>query len=287
MKNRQIDQLLEGHTVIRTANGLKIRRKPGPKREQVLKSAAFAGTRRSLADFLQASRHGKVLRQALHEVIQPVKDKGMHNRLTSQLYKVVSSGQGAIDQLRRFEFGGVRHTLGNTFRSNYSTHIDVANRCAWVDIPAFKPKTQLRGAGGATHVRFRMVFAMIDFDAGTVVRKSVISAPVPINNKLTERQRLQVQLPEGTMGNGYLAFSIGFFDGEVELRGGAAVMAEVAEAPAMAEETTRVIPAAQKVPPRRQQQAWRIPRIAITFKRPHRRLARQRIHRGCMQTAAG
>lgn len=257
---QQLDAMLEGHTIIRMENGYKIRRKPGPKREQVLHDKAFKGSRKSLSDFLQASSSGKVLRTALHDIICTTKDKDMHNRLTSVLHKVIASApaaacgkkllaEGSLHLLRRFEFGGSRHTLSNTFFATYTTHIDTTKREALVEIPAFRPTTQLRCPGGVTHVKFRAVFAMIDFEAGAIVNKTVLSEAILLHAAQTAGTHLHVQLPEETTGCGFLAFGISFFDGKEEVYGGAAVIAEVGEAAQAVEVELPLVEAMQQLLP--------------------------------------
>ncbi|MCK7554932.1 hypothetical protein MKQ70_07905 [Chitinophaga sedimenti] len=293
MRNKmqqQLDAMLEGHTIIRMENGYKIRRKPGPKREQVLHDKAFKGSRKSLSDFLQASSSGKVLRTALHEIICTTKDKDMHNRLTSVLHKVIASApaaacgkkllaEGSLHLLRRFEFGGSRHTLSNTFFATYTTHIDTAKQEALVEIPAFRPTTQLRCPGGVTHVKFRAVFAMIDFEAGATVNKTVLSEAISLHAAQTAGTHLHVQLPEEATGCGFLAFGISLFDGKEEVYGGAAVIAEVAEAAQaievelpVIEAVQQLLPAAVKQPEPRRKRLLPAPCIAITPKpsRKHR-----------------
>lgn len=259
--------MLEGHTVLRMCNGYKIRRKSGPKREQVLHDEAFAGTRRSLSRFLKASSSGKVLRQALQEVISTTKDKGMHNRLTSVLCKVFSAtSEDRLNLLRRFEFGGSRCTLGNTFCGNYSSQIDMASGSAVVEVPGFRPDRLLRHPSGATHMKFHMTFAVVDFETGGAVHHNVVSEHISLDAAWTEGLTLRAALPSGFSGCGFVAFGVSFYEGGCALGGGAAVLVDVAK-----EAIAQVIEKPQC-------KISRVPRIAVTFMPGRKKHAKRRLH---------
>jgi hypothetical protein len=176
----------------------------------------------------------------------------MHNRLTSVLCKVFSStADDRLNLLRRFEFGGSRCTLSNTLCGNYSSHIDMASGTAMVEVAGFRPDRLVRRPSGATHMKFHMVFAAVDFEHGEVVRDSIVSDAIDLEAAWTEAFTLQAELPSGYSGSGFLAFGVSFYDGDSALGGGAAVLADVAAA---------VI---EKPQPRCK--TCRIPRIAVTF----------------------
>lgn len=217
---RKLEETLEGLVIIRTGNGFKIRRKPGPKREQLLKAPQFENSRASLADFIMSSKAGKLLRTSLKQGMMRVTDKGMYNRLTSSLHKVIQSdiihaaGQrtvagGQPELLRGFEFNG-RASVGTVLRTSYRTHTNRMTGIATVTLDAFSPARILRAPAGATHFILHACASIVNFDNATYDSDAAQTEMIAVNAATANAVMLQMQLTPGGEGPLFLAFGVCF-----------------------------------------------------------------------------
>lgn len=201
----KLEELLGGLTVIRMADGFKVRRKRGPKRDQVLKAPEFENTRGSLADFVNASRAGKTLRNSLRESLCHVTDNGMYNRLTSLMCKVLKSDiknpagsrsfhQAGLSQLRGFEFNG-RSALGTTLMAQHKVEVDRRSGDVRVSIGAFNPSACVYAPPGATHFVLHSSAAAVDFHSRTYTSAYMETNMIPVDSGKLDEMVLRMQLP--------------------------------------------------------------------------------------------
>ncbi|UYQ95401.1 hypothetical protein MKQ68_09855 [Chitinophaga horti] len=216
---RQLDELLGGLTVIMMADGLKIRRKRGPKRDQVLKSPRFAASRASLADFVSASKAGKLLRNSFGQSLAHVSEKGMHNRLTSLMCKVIKADETNVTGSRTVRNGDPRLLRGFKFNSktsldkiSYQTTVDRQSGRITISISSFDPKLQLGVPPGATHFVLHGSASGIDFESGNYANAYTEHAAVPVDLSQTGDIRLTMQLPAGMTAPTFVVFCVYFLE---------------------------------------------------------------------------
>lgn len=224
MNNKQarkkLEETLEGLVIIRAGNGFKIRRKPGPKREQLLKAPQFENSRASLTDFIMSSKAGKLLRTSLKQGLLRVTDSGMYNRLTSNLHKVIQSdithaaGQrtvtgGQPELLRGFEFNG-RAGVTSLLRTSYHAHTNRMTGEATITLDTFSPARALRAPAGATHFILHACASIVNFDEAAYSNGAAQTEMIAVNAATANAVTLQIQLAPGGEGPLFLAFGICF-----------------------------------------------------------------------------
>ncbi|WP_295122563.1 hypothetical protein [uncultured Chitinophaga sp.] len=217
---RKIEETLAGLVVVRTVDGLKVRRKRGPKREQVLNAPEFEGSRGSLGDFVAASRSAKLLRNSLRESLLKVDDRGMYNRLTSTVCKVLKAdlrhaagsrriSDGEPGLLKQFEFNA-KSALGTTLLAPHRTTINKLTGEVVVDVASFNASKLVYAAPGATHFILHASASTVDFDNMRYHNAYQESALIPVDAMTTGNIQFNMQLPAGSSLPTFVAFGIYF-----------------------------------------------------------------------------
>jgi hypothetical protein len=216
----KLEEMLGGLVLIRVADGLKVRRKRGPKREQVLKAPEFEGSRGSLGDFVMCSRAGKTLRFSLQQGLNRISDRGMYNRLTSVFCKVVKAdidnpagsrhiGHEQLRQLKGFEFNG-KTSLGSVLFAPYQTNISRARGEAAVTLKSFSAAKLVFAPPGATHFILHAAASAVHFKARESTSSETETIMIPVNATDTGDITLRMQLQAGTDAALFVALGIQF-----------------------------------------------------------------------------
>ncbi len=197
------------------------RSKGGVDGDRIKNDPAFERTRENGSEFGRAGKAGKLLRNALREVILNSKDSRMSSRLTKELLKAVQADEtnvrgqrtvtdGDITLISGFEFNkGAK--LGNTVFMPYSTEVDRVAGTLKVTIPAFKPKKTIESPSGATHVDFCLGGAEVDFEAESFNSDIQRSANVELTAGEQAEIILTCNLTENSDKTLFMAFGIEFY----------------------------------------------------------------------------
>jgi hypothetical protein len=129
----------------KTQDGLLSREKGGVSADRIKNDPAFQRTRENGEEFGRARAAGKVLRNALRQVVQPVADNRLVSRLTQKMFEVVKAdatstrGQrnvldGELELLEGFEFN-INGLFRTTFYAPYSATINRATGVLKIAVP--------------------------------------------------------------------------------------------------------------------------------------------------------
>ncbi len=141
--------------------------------ERIKKDPAFKRTRENGAEFGRAGTAGKELRNALNEVLVRAADKKVSNRLAAKMLKAIQADtinrrgernvkDGDLTLLKGFEFNAAA-PLETILKSGYTVAFDRAAGTTVATINGFIPEEELPQVEGATHARFILATAAVDF----------------------------------------------------------------------------------------------------------------------------
>ncbi|TRX72577.1 hypothetical protein [Carboxylicivirga sp. M1479] len=158
----------------KSGNEYLAREKGGVDGDRIKKDPAYARTRENGAEFGRAGKAGKELRNALNEVLVRSADKRVSNRLASAILKAIQADttnrrgernvlDGDLTLLKGFEFNNVA-SLESVLKLSYTVAFDRAAGGSQLAIEAFNPSKEIPKVEGATHVRFILATAAVDFN---------------------------------------------------------------------------------------------------------------------------
>lgn len=178
-------------------------------------------------EFAQAAIGGKLIRTAFAEIIKGMQESQLTQRLSEALSVVVKSdllnprgarkiSDGDIEILHGFEMNS-DIALSTALKAPYNAEIDRAAGVLKVDVPSFIPGKLLVYPEGATHYKFTIAGAMVDFATRDRLTAQVSSGELPLSNVAGEPLSLQVQLPPALTAPLMLALGLSFYQ---EVNGG-------------------------------------------------------------------
>jgi hypothetical protein len=202
----------------KSQDGYLAREKGGVSADRIKNDPSFKRTRENGEEFGRAGAAGKVLRNALRLVVQPVADNRMVSRLTTKMLEVVKAdatstrGQrnvldGELELLKGFEFN-LRGLLTTTFYAPYVASIDRVTGALKISVPSFSPESAIAAPAGATHFRLVSAGASIDFEKGTFNVASSKSAGLSLDVAATAAIELLNQVPANSTHPLFLALGI-------------------------------------------------------------------------------
>lgn len=182
-------------TFYKSQDGFLAKGKGGIPADRIANDPSFARTRENGAEFGNAGKAGKTLRNAIRALLQNAADNRMTGRLASKMVEVIQAdatnprGQrnvidGEAELLEGFDFNRFGK-LGTTLYAPYTAVIDRAVGSLTVNIPAFIPANMLAAPSGSTHFRIVSAGAEIDFEAETFVVDNKSTAILPWDNNAT------------------------------------------------------------------------------------------------------
>ncbi len=172
-------------------------------------------------EFAQAAIGGKLIRIAFAEIIKGMQESLLTQRLSQVLSAIVKTdtlnprgarkiSDGDIEILQGFEMNS-DVALSTAFKAPYSAEIDRAAGILKVDIPSFIPGKLLVYPEGATHYKFTIAGAMVDFATRDRLTAQESSVELPLSNVAGDALSLQVQLPPALTVPLMLALGLSFF----------------------------------------------------------------------------
>lgn len=170
----KLEGTIGGITFYKSRDGYLAREKGGIPAERIANDPNFQRTRENGAEFGRAGKAGKVLRNALRNLLQNAKDPRVVSRLTTEMVKVIQEDQtnprglrnvidGEAELLAGFDFNS-NAKLGNTLYAPSVATIDRVTGELKVDLASFIPSEMIAAPGGTTHFRIVSAGAEIDFE---------------------------------------------------------------------------------------------------------------------------
>lgn len=207
-------------TFYETKNGYQVRGKGGVSANRIAKDPAYQRTRENNAEFGQACKSAKKLRDVLRPMILQTADPKMFNRLTSRFTRIVKADaenvRGArkvlpanFTMLKDFNFNEAA-LLTNTIFINYTAVVNRLNGTATIQVPAFNPDAAIVAPKEATHYQFIASAALLDFDGDASVLVMVETPTLPLFGTGAPQQ-LVMEIPASSALPVMLIFGISFY----------------------------------------------------------------------------
>ena len=172
-----IEGTLQDMTFYKTQDGHLVKTKSGVSAKRLATDPAFARTRENWAEFGNAASGGKVLRDAVRNMIAAAADNRVTSRLTQVMARIknldttsargertvaigISTPEGKV-LLKNFNFNN-KAILGAVLYKPYS--IDTATGV--ISITDLVPINEIAAPAGSTHFSMKSAFAIVDFVAG-------------------------------------------------------------------------------------------------------------------------
>lgn len=208
-------------TFYKSGDGYMMRGKGGVDGKRIATDPAFQRTRENGAEFGRSGAAGKVLRNALRNVIQNSSDSRVTGRLTKEMMKVVKSdtlnprgarkiSDGDVELLTGFDFN-IQGKLGATLYAPHTATIDRVAGELNVTLAPFIPANMIAAPTGTTHFKIISAGAAIDFDSETFEVDSQQSDLLPWNSTLTAAINLSNEVTANNTRPLFLALGIEFY----------------------------------------------------------------------------
>jgi hypothetical protein len=201
--------------------GYQARKKGGVERTRLLNDPNYKRTREHMAEFGNATKGAKLLRQALLKAVIGSTDSKVSNRLSAALVSITRKDTENVRGERIFSHDGLVALKGFNFNeaskldtvvlAQISTGIERVTGVCNVSIPAYVPEEQIKFSAEATHYRFRIVAAAINFETGEYEMQTDVS-PYKVLGLLEEttEQTLSVTLTPNSLHPIVLALTVEF-----------------------------------------------------------------------------
>lgn len=192
-------------TFAKTTDGYIVKEKTSLDGKRIATDPSFQRTRENGAEFARAGKAGKLLRNAVHALLQNAKDSRVTSRLTGDMMKVIKADitsarglrnviDGDTSLLQGFEFNASAK-LGATLYVPFTTTIDRVAGTLSVSIPVFVPAEKIVAPPGTTHFKIVSTGAEVDFDqenfitdtkdSGVLAWDSTPTAQINLSNAVT------------------------------------------------------------------------------------------------------
>lgn len=166
-------------TFYKSKNGYIAREASAITGDRIKTDVKFRRTRENMSEFGRAGKSGKLLRDAIRELLQYAKDGKIVTRLVTAMMRVIKAdktnvrGQrnvidGEAALLEGFECN-ITSPLSTSFVVRPEISIDRAAGKAVISLPAYVPEEHVVIPAGGTHYKLVSQAAEIDFEAGTSV----------------------------------------------------------------------------------------------------------------------
>jgi hypothetical protein len=208
-------------TYYKSKDGYLAKEKSSLSGARIASDPRFIRTRENMAEFGNAGRAGKTLRQSISLVLQNAKDTGMVPRLFKTMTQVIKTdtidkrgdrkvAAGDVTLLTNFEFNA-NAVLNTTFHAPYTFSINRTTGVLSITIPAFVPFTNITAPNGATHFKLISAGAAVDFNKQEFVSQTAESGVLPWDETATADITLTSNVTAGSTLPLFLVLGIQFY----------------------------------------------------------------------------
>lgn len=217
----KLDGTIGDITFYKSRDGYLAREKGGVPADRIANDPAFQRTRENGAEFGRAGKAGKVLRNAIRNLLQNASDAKMVSRLTREMVKVIQEDatnprgmrnviDGEAELLQGFDFN-LNGKLGTTFYAPYTAVIDRVAGTLTAGLAAFIPANMIAAPSGATHFKIVSAGAEIDFENESFVVDTAATAILPWDSDPTAVIELENEVTANSTKPLFLALGIEFY----------------------------------------------------------------------------
>jgi len=164
-----------------------VSQKPQSNRAAFLTAPSLARTRENANEFGQATKYGKLLRDALRVQINTASDRFMTSRLVKVMREVIGLDDTNDRGMRVFDASNSAPLLGFNFNALsgigqtmfFPYEVTGAGADVTLDIPNLNPLTDFAAPQGATHYELVFAAAALDMEVMSFVN-AVVAAPLGV-----------------------------------------------------------------------------------------------------------
>jgi hypothetical protein len=197
-------------------NGYLVRKITSVDAKRIREDPAFARVRENNTDFGRGAFGVKLLRAAFIPMFAGVADMHMTSRLTQAMMGVIQSDLVSAPGMRRLELGDVEllrgfefnnaTSLGRVLKASYTTEVNHReNTCAVTITPS--AGMLVRRREGATHFRFLIGVAKVDFKTGAHTVEHIRSAEMSVRKHMDAPLVFNSQISHA--GDGHVFVTLG------------------------------------------------------------------------------
>jgi len=197
------------------------REKGGVDGDRIKSDPAYARTRENGAEFGRAGKASKLMRSAFKVPISKSADKRVASRLATEMLKVIQAdttnlrGQrivsaGDVSLLDGFEFNaavGLEAVVG----LQYNVTFDRVGGIGSVAFGAFVPSLEIAEVEGATHFRFVIATAGINFDNETYEVNVDQSTHIPYTSESQGAVLMEADISENSTLPVFMLFGVEYY----------------------------------------------------------------------------
>ena len=191
----KIQGTLGDFTFVKTENGYEVREKSSLTGDRIATDPSFQRTRENNAEFSNATKASKMLRDAVRTLLQNAKDSKTANRLTSEMFRVIHADttsargfrnviDGDLSLLQGFDFN-TNGKLGQSLYAPFTTTVDRVTGKLDVGLDPYTPVNAIGAPIGTTHYKIVSMGAEVDFATGIHVTDEQVSALLPYDATAT------------------------------------------------------------------------------------------------------
>ena len=217
----KLDGTIDDITFFKSRDGYLAKAKGGVPAARIANDASFQRTRENGAEFGEAGKAGKLLRNSMRSLLQNASDRLLPSRMTTKMLKVVQADttsvrgkrnvvHGDVNLLQGFDFN-INALLNATFHAPFTGTIDRAGGKLIANLPPFIPMNMLIAPGGTTHFRIVTAGAEVDFANGKYVVETKQSDILPLNSVPTAVIELVNVVTAGSANPLFLALGVEFY----------------------------------------------------------------------------
>jgi len=176
-------------TFMKTQDGYIAKKKSSISKQRIKTDKKFQRTRENNAEFTNAAKAGKLLRNSINTLLKDAKD----NRVTSRLMKLMmvvaksdpesvrgsrTTAKGDVSLLEKFDFN-VNAPLTNAIKMEPQAQIDRAQGQLKVDLQQFIPTQSVTVPDGCTHFKIVSAGVELDFEKESYVANNTETEALP------------------------------------------------------------------------------------------------------------
>ena len=217
----KIEGTLDELTFYKTQDSHLVKTKGGVSAERIANDPNFQRTRENGAEFGSSATAGKLLRNAVRNLMMNAADSRVTSRLTQIMTMIknydTTSARGertvaigiadpaALALLKDFDFND-NAALGGVLFAPFT----VTGATGAINLPAFVPINDIAYPSGSTHISLKSAYAVVDFTNGTSAIEYSPVTNLPIDGTNTPVNLIPAGVPAGA-GTKFYLMLIEFF----------------------------------------------------------------------------
>lgn len=217
----QIRGTIGNLTYFKSEDGYMVKAKSAVSADKIKSDPKFARTRENMAEFGNAGKSGKNIRNPFTSLLQGSADNRMVSRLVATCMNVLHTdtiskrgkrivAKGDLSLFTDFEFNK-KGILSTTLLAPYTVSFVRTTGVVTFDLPVFTPSTGIAAPQGATHYQVQIAAASVNISSRKNKSEKTASAILPWDDTPTTDLSLSVTLAANSTDPVFVLVQILFF----------------------------------------------------------------------------